>query len=114
MERHNEGESSPVRPEMSETVKNAFRRLSEVVKSGDRVFVDENGDKRYLVLRNPAGNISVHNYETGHDYLLWEDGEIEGLSSSEPDKVVDSPSSETWETILNEIEALTPQELPEN
>lgn len=113
MERHNEGEPSSVHPEMREAVQNAFGRLSKVVKSGNRVFVDENGDKCYLVLRNPAGNISVHDYGTGHDYLLWENGEIEGLSLSEPDKVVDLPSSETLDTILNEIETLTPQELTE-
>lgn len=113
MKKRIEGESPFMHSELKEAVQNAFRRLSEKVKEGDRIFVDESGEKRFLVLKNPAGNLSMHSYETGDNYLLWENGEIEGLSTSDPDKAVDLPSSEELETVLNKIETLMPQELPE-
>ena len=65
-----EGESPLMHPEIKDAVKNAFRCLSERLKGENRIFVDKDGNKRYLILKNPAGNLSVHSYETGDDYVL--------------------------------------------
>jgi hypothetical protein len=110
-----EGErESRINPELMDAVQDAFTDLSEMLKGGDKIFVDENGNERYLVLTNPAGNLSIHNYQTGVDYLLWEDGEIESLLDSDSGEIIDLPTPEELDNIIDEIKGkLTERELPE-
>lgn len=112
----NESESSKdprLTPELEEAVRNAFRILSEKLKGGDRIFVDENGDRCYIVLTNPAGNLSIDNVKTHDSYLLWENGEISASSiGGDYTKVVNLPSPDELNALISEIGRLTEQELP--
>ena len=95
----------------NEAIKTVFERLSRKIAGKDILFKDEQDKERFLVMLNPAGNLSIHDYETGNDCLVWDDGKIEALSTSDPEKIVDSPSVERLTEIADEVESLRGEEL---
>lgn len=68
------------------------------------------GEKN-LIFKNPAGNIAVHNYGTGHDYLLWEDGKIETLDTANPENIPNESTAQELNSIIGEIEGLQEEEM---
>jgi len=78
------------------------------------MFKNESGDERYFTVLNPAGGISIHSYDTGYDYLLWEDGKItkdDDKENDDPGKVVDEVATQELNDIIQEIDGLKEEKM---
>lgn len=72
--------------ETERIVRAVFKKLNRRMNGRDLMFKNKSGDKRYYAILNPAGNIAVHSYDNGYDYLLRENGEIEVGDINDPEK----------------------------
>ncbi len=107
-------ESEKPKEEINESVKVAFGKLKERMNGRDLMFKNESGDERYFTVLNSAGGISIHSYDTGYDYLLWEDGKItkdDNKEDNDPEKVVDEVATQELNDIIQEIDSLKEEEM---
>lgn len=81
--------------ENDEVVKKVYKQLSQKLKNGDKIYNFKDGEIDVIMAyTNPAGSISIHDFSNGHDYVIWQDGQIETLDDSKPHDFTDNPSAE--------------------
>lgn len=97
---------------IKEVVISAFKQLSEKLFDPNKCYKFKRGGEEVMTAYiNPAGTISIHDFKTGCDYVLWQDGVIETVGNDQSGETTGNPTADYLDALIKEVMSLEIEEI---